>query len=204
MDSRRLPRLLPAAVLAGAFLLGAGDAQGQVITTRRPVSGAVINPASITIQPLPPRAVALQARLSPALSPPVRAWVQSEAKVIAGQNLGPDALLLQAKNDVTARFAGQKMLAADVDAMVIMVLMDAAKSAQDDLKNLMDGVKLANSRKSSARAGVSKPDALTDMSSEEQMKMQMYMDRRAKVESTLSNLLKKSSETASQITQNLK
>jgi hypothetical protein len=199
-----MPRLLPAAALAGAFLLGASGAHGQVITAQQPVKSAVINPASITIQPLPPRAGALQARLSPALSSPVRAWVQSEAAVIAGKSLSPDALLLQAKNDVTARFAGQKMLAADVDAMVIMVLTAAANSAQDDLKNLMDGVKLANSRKSSARPGVSKADALTDMSSEQQMRMQMYMDRRAKLESTLSNLLKKSSETASQITQNLK
>lgn len=212
MDRIGSPQRFLTAAFTAALLLGARDADGQVTAAPRPVSAAAprpvttaaLNPATVTINPLPPRAVALRARFSPALSPSVRAWVQSEAKAIAGQNRSPDALLVLAKNDISARFAGQKISGADVEALALLVLMDANASAQDDLKSVMAAVKSANARKASARAGVDKPDTLGDLSSDQQMRMQMAMDRLAKLESTLSNLLKKMSDAAGQLTQNLK
>lgn len=47
-------------------------------------------------------------------------------------------------------------------------------------------------------------DSLSGLGENEQLRMQMAMDRRAKAMETLSNLLKKSSDTASTITGNLK
>lgn len=47
-------------------------------------------------------------------------------------------------------------------------------------------------------------DALSELSSTESLRLQMAMDRLSKMMSTLSNLLKKISDTASAITQNLK
>jgi hypothetical protein len=47
-------------------------------------------------------------------------------------------------------------------------------------------------------------DALSEMGEMESLRLQMAMDRLSKLMSTLSNILKKSSETGSQITQNLK
>jgi hypothetical protein len=47
-------------------------------------------------------------------------------------------------------------------------------------------------------------DAMSEMGEMESLRLQMAMDRMSKLMSTLSNLLKKSSETGSQITQNLK
>jgi Skp family chaperone for outer membrane proteins len=47
-------------------------------------------------------------------------------------------------------------------------------------------------------------DALSEMSSTESLRLQMAMDRLSKMMSTLSNLLKKISDTAGAITQNLK
>jgi len=47
-------------------------------------------------------------------------------------------------------------------------------------------------------------DAMGEMGEMESLRLQMAMDRMSKLMSTLSNLLKKSSETGSQITQNLK
>jgi len=47
-------------------------------------------------------------------------------------------------------------------------------------------------------------DSLSGLGETEQLRMQMAMDRRAKAMETLSNLLKKSSDTASTITANLK
>jgi hypothetical protein len=57
-------------------------------------------------------------------------------------------------------------------------------------------------------AGLAKPkvdlDSMSEMGETESLRLQMAMDRLSKVMSTLSNLLKKVSDTASTITQNLK
>jgi hypothetical protein len=47
-------------------------------------------------------------------------------------------------------------------------------------------------------------DAMSELGETESLRLQMAMDRMSKMMSTLSNLLKKASETASGITQNLK
>lgn len=47
-------------------------------------------------------------------------------------------------------------------------------------------------------------DALSEMGEMESLRLQMAMDRLSKLMSTLSNILKKSSDTSAQITQNLK
>jgi hypothetical protein len=47
-------------------------------------------------------------------------------------------------------------------------------------------------------------DSLSEMSEMESLRLQMAMDRLSKLMSTLSNILKKTSDTASQITQNMK
>jgi hypothetical protein len=48
------------------------------------------------------------------------------------------------------------------------------------------------------------PDSMSEMTEMEQMRMQMAMDRKSKAMQALSNLLKKSSDTAATITSNLK
>jgi hypothetical protein len=47
-------------------------------------------------------------------------------------------------------------------------------------------------------------DTMGDLSSLQQMRMQTYLDRRSKAYETLSNVMKKMSDTSSAITQNLK
>ena len=166
----------------------------------------------------------------------------------------------------------------DIMAMAFIVMMEAAKSAREDLKAIMDGVKAINTAKHrtrellslvlrdlSANAGCEKsgraldfsrglgseqayhrvplpqldPDAnggvrqqatnlhrgkittaedlrtivddmkgkldsLSEMGEMESLRLQMAMDRHSKMMSTLSNLLKQSSDTAQSIIQNIK
>ena len=142
------------------------------------------------------------------------------------------------------------------------VLMESDKSAREDLKAIMAGVKAINKQKEGWRAiantlaaypvEAGKPsrggwvfdstdakgatvtggfaikgtgaggaviradvdkaretiknklDSLSEMGEMESLRLQMAMDRMSKMMSTLSNLLKKVSDTASEITQNLK
>lgn len=167
----------------------------------------------------------------------------------------------------------------DVEATIITVMMEAAKSAREDLKAIMDGVRAINAAKQHLRELLSKVnrdvaasavadaegrgvafslnglggedayqtvriaipdpeapggvqfaavslvdgkvtsryeleaardavrnrlDSLSELGEMESLRLQMAMDRMSKMMSTLSNLLKKISETAQEITQNLK
>jgi hypothetical protein len=125
----------------------------------------------------------------------------------------------------------------DIEALAFLVLMQAAKSAQDDLKAIMEGVKEVNRAKAAMRDELqqrkrtaldfdailqlmlvvyakqheeeaeellSSVDSMSEMGEMESLRMQMAMDRMSKMMSTLSNLLKKMSDTNSQIVQNLK
>jgi len=168
----------------------------------------------------------------------------------------------------------------DIMAMAFIVMMEAAKSAREDLKAIMDQMKALNAAKRAMREAIDKvrrdvaanaacepgpekraldftrglgsewayhrlrlpvldPDAaggvrmeptdlhrgkiecvetlqaivdnlkgkldsLSEMGEMESLRLQMAMDRLSKMMSTLSNLLKKSSETAASIVQNLK
>ena len=153
----------------------------------------------------------------------------------------------------------------DIEALCFLVMMQASKSAQEDLKSIMAGVKSINEQKKQQRELLSKmqrqqsmtsvqldsfklsrsktiaiqkkqnPDAvklvrsgeirkqptkveldnmkeqlkndidsMSEMGEMESLRLQMAMDRMSKMMTTLSNLLKKISDTANQIIQNLK
>ena len=154
----------------------------------------------------------------------------------------------------------------DIEAIAFLVLMQAAKSAQEDLKAIMDQVKSINAAKASqrellrrmqeeatatadrchddlnpgdlevgradtaalsdagdldsviavllgvyaidierqARQVLDDLDSTSELGEMESLRLQMAMDRMSKMMSTLSNLLKKISDTSAGITQNLK
>ncbi len=98
--------------------------------------------------------------------------------------------------------------------------MQAAKSAQEDLRELMQQVKSISKEKEAQRQRVRQAaeqlsaaerdqiigelDTLAELGELESLRLQMAMDRLSKMMSTLSNLLKQASETAAAITKNLK
>ena len=136
----------------------------------------------------------------------------------------------------------------DIDTLLFLVMMQAAQSAQEDLKAIMEQMRAINVSKEKLRRLFDKTqtarpfhgtldfesvfqvmatlygkqleaeaydllgnlhhcrdnDSLSEMGEMEALRMQMAMDRLSKLMSTLSNLMKKASETSSQITQNLK
>lgn len=78
---------------------------------------------------------------------------------------------------------------------VLMNLLEESRNTQTDVNELIDAAK---------ETLKSKLDSLSELGEMESLRLQMAMDRVSKLMSTLSNLLKKASETASGITQNLK
>lgn len=73
----------------------------------------------------------------------------------------------------------------------LIQLLDSLTKAKNDIDNAKEIAK-------------NKLDSMSEMGEMESLRLQMAMDRLSKLMSTLSNLLKKASETASGITQNIK
>lgn len=227
-------------------------------------------PAIAGAAELPAGAEALHAKLAAGLPPSVRSWVEAEGRK-AGRSVRAgtfDAVAVRAA--ARSRFAGQTFADMDIEALVMLVMMQAARDAEEDLKAIMAEMKAANAAKQKlrdligkvnkdvaqnagkrdgdpcrppqcgvgraaladlapslararARADLStrdiatladlravqgelkgKLDSLNEMSEVTSLRLQMMMDRRSKFISTLSNVMKKISDTQSSIVQNLK
>ncbi len=216
-----------------------------------------------------------------ALSPALRRYVNDQVK--GGRYLDAGDVTRAALRRMEAQGIpfGMPLGAAgddDIMAAAFLVLMEAAKSAREDLKAIMDGVKAINAAKRALRELLAKInrdvaanagredegraldfskglgserayhrvklphpdpkapggvrfvsadlhpgrlrrsaeldavvdemkgrlDGMSEMGEMESLRLQMAMDRLSKMMTTLSNLLKKASETASGITQNIK
>lgn len=135
----------------------------------------------------------------------------------------PKPIELHARDVVTSGGFAAK----DVDALVFVVLIQATRDAQEDVRVQTERTKaLAAVRACRTMACVSavqpteefgqtsldaiketvkdKLDSMSEMGETESLRLQMAMDRVSKLMSTLSNMLKKISDTAQGITQNLK
>lgn len=138
---------------------------------------------------------------------------------------------------------------ADIETLTILVLMEAARSAQEDLKAILASVKAINTGRRQVahelgragsghdgKGGATPPaqeadvdaiiaavltaygtgvvrdgrqlmddmDAVDELGDAEQLRLQTMMDRMSRMMSTLSNILKKISDTNQQLVSNLK
>jgi len=188
-------------------------------------------------------------------------WVKTTARETNEKKLSPE--------DVKAKTQSYAVLGSmngqDIEALAFLVMMQAAKSAQEDLKAIMAKVKVINEQKAKQRELLSKIqqqrtmtaiqldsfkllqnrtlalqqgrnadslkfvrssgrnkqvskadidiikdklksdlDSMSEMGEMESLRLQMAMDRKSKMMSTISNLLKKISQSAEGIIQNLK
>jgi hypothetical protein len=109
-----------------------------------------------TIPALPPGSEAVEARLMIKVGPQTRGFIRQEATRQRGNQTFSDAA-------ASRSVQGLNLDGADIDALMFLVMMEAAKSAQEDLKSIMDGVKAINDAKASnrrtARTNAARPRA---------------------------------------------
>lgn len=153
--------------------------------------------------PLPDGAEARQARLLSKLGPQSRAWISQEARrEAAAGTVSQGAAAAAAQNDFPQLGA---MAGEDIMALAFLVLMEAAKQSEQDLKDIMAATQKANEQKKAQRGQVAQAaGSLDEMSEEQSLKLQMAMDRRSKAVAALSNMMKKSAAANDNILQNLK
>jgi hypothetical protein len=155
---------------------------------------------------IPAEAKAREARLLAKASPAVKTWVREEAqRVRKAGDVNESAV----QASVRARFGSVGGVGdGDIMAIAFLVMMEAAKSAREDLKSIMAETKRLNEAKAQQRAVLDKQkdqrDSLSEQGKEQQLKMQQVMDRMTKADSAASNTLKKFQETASSIIGNMK
>lgn len=193
--------------IAAAFvlILGVAPCLAQAPGILAPAAGAAPQfspPANLPAPDLPP----IQPDPS-RFSPQVRAWASLRAAGLARVGEIPDAEEMPGY----LRQAGFGLLGdlsdADIMALVLIVLMEAAKGAEEDLKALMDKVKGYNSAKSKSREVLSarqKSSGAEEGGLDDLQKLQDLTDRRSKLLATLSNLLKKQSDSEREVAGNQK
>lgn len=214
----------------------------------------LLAPVTVTAQKEPsPEAEAFYKKAMAEINPKHVRWIKTTAAEVNEKKLSEEDVMTRSRAyGVLGSMNGQ-----DIEAIAFLVLMQASKSAQEDLKAIMAQVKATNEKKEKIRAAEAvlndrnrtttraqfdsfklllKPqpgvqrvkttpsnqpvsaieiddmkkqlkdqrDSLAELGEEQQLRLQMTMDRMSKMMSTLSNLLKKISDTQNQIVQNLK
>jgi hypothetical protein len=161
------------------------------------------------------------------VAPAVRSWLLQQAGDAARS---PHFTRLRLQQAIAQRFAGQIQppgpLGAnrDVEALTIQVLRAAVAMADDDLRALMEEMKTAAARKRALRAAGARLPAgattrppgttaeretldssgLEELSQMDQLTLQRMMEKKAQLDSMLSNLLKAVSNDAHTVIKNLK
>ena len=183
--------------IAAAFvlILGVAPCLAQAPGILAPAAGAAPQfspPANLPAPDLPP--------IPPdpsRFSPQVQAWASMRAAGLARFGEIPDA------EDMPGylRKAGFGLLGdmgdGDILALAFLVLMEAAKGAEEDLKAIMARVKAINSAKH-------KSSGMEEGSLDDLQKLQNLTERRSKLLATLSNLLKKQSDSEREVAGNQK
>lgn len=219
------------------------------------LAGALLLSPPVLAQ-MPAGAEARAAQLMQRIGPQTRNWIRQEA---AREHAAGTASESAARRAVTSNPSLGGLPGGDVEALVFLVLMEAAKSAQEDQKAMMEQMKQVNEAKAAlrektrqakranaelatnARRDTKAPqgmaarpamgpqrsaaqptplpkaqfdrqlrsakddyESLSEMEESQSLRMQMAMDRRTKLMATLSDILKKMSDTGSGITKNLK
>jgi hypothetical protein len=253
-----------------SFLLFCMIASACTLVAQQPaVRPAQTNVEAMQLRPLPQEIIRRHAVLSAKLQPSTRMWVQQRA-FLESKKSSPDVTALKADAKSHFQATNPNLSGADIEAVAFLVMMEASKSAEEDLKSIMDGVKLINKQKEALRSALndvnqltaasgktppstpctvplcrslssrisqiqsqspasprlrrlqlrpnptyadlnaaridikSNLDSLSEMGETESMRLQMAMDRQSKMMATLSNILKKMSDTNDSIVQNIK
>lgn len=177
----RVTRTAAALLLAFAALA----APAALAADKAPVARAAANPnlaarARPRVPRFPADVQALGEKLKNIASPAAKSWAGQHAGAIAKGPGDPETLARAAAQGRWPNLRG----AAGYDALTFFVLYEAAGQLQ---------------------ASVTKDlDSTSELGETESLRLQMAMDRLSKLMTTLSNLLKKISDTGQSIVQNLK
>jgi len=177
-------------------------------------------------QPIPSYPSGVKARaaqINAKLSVSERAWLKQEAAREAKANIVSEAIATQAVRSAGSALDLSKL---PIEDAVMMIFMLISEDARKDMREALTEMDQARAKKKDQRNSAKKQagsnvaiknipppileksaphsSGLDDVSEQQQLKMQMIMDRMAKADSAASNALKKFSATSSGVIENMK
>ena len=105
-----------------------------------------------------PEATAFYNKAMAAARPQIKTLVNTTARQLTGHSVSVDSLRIAIKNKPQAAGLGNR----DIDALMMMVLMQINNDAQKDLSNQMDEIKRLNNVKKAQRDKINKMKAQQD------------------------------------------
>lgn len=137
-----------------SFLLFCMIASACTLVAQQPAGRpAQTNVEAMQLRPVPQEIIRRHAVLSAKLQPSTRMWVQQRA-FLESKKSSPDVTALKADAKSHFQATNPNLSGADIEALAFLVMMEASKSAEEDLKSIMDGVKLINKQKDALRSVV--------------------------------------------------
>jgi hypothetical protein len=132
------------------LILGGRDAVWKCLGFAAVIALFVVGAAAQTIPVMPPGAEAAEARLLVKVGPQTRAFIRQEVARQRGNQVFSESLAAPIRRNVG------NLGDADIEALTFLIMMEAAKSQQEDLKAIMDGVKAINDAKETSRRGAAR------------------------------------------------
>jgi len=166
-----------------------------------------VAPIVSQVRPLPDEAVRQNTRLAANLSPSAKNKIQAAATQLAAttkQQPAMTAAQLQSRARASVAQAFPNLRGMDIDAVVFLVMMQCTQDQQSELQQTMSTMQQNTAGKQAVRSAQNSTAQLSDMSTMQQMRLQMIMDRRSKFLDALSNVMKSASDTQSAVIANLK
>jgi hypothetical protein len=205
-----------------AFLLALYCCFGAA--TAAPAMTRPVHLRPMTVVVLPDSATTLFAKHSARLTPAGRAWVASESQRLRSGVLDPTKVEGEAGRFCAPAFGSCG--GEDIEALTVLVLMQAASDADQDLRDMISEMEANSRAKSHMRAAIrtmrsakaltaqqlrqrycemrDKTNSMSEVSEEDSLRLQTAMDRASKMMSTLSNVLKKTSDVQQSVIQKMK
>ena len=214
----RMRSLLTIAVLSSVTL----SASGAIAQPSQRVAPPAVG-VDVAQVPTVDSVIARQSVVYARLAPAARARVEAAARdcmarvdkpVIGGRGVRTKTAVEHARDVAVPGLLDLDL--GDVESLVALVMAQAARDADADLKSLLTELKLAQKSKEELREALARrasgvrpvssarPEPLDALSEANAIRLQMLMERRAKYAAAISGLLKKISDTQSAIVGNLK
>lgn len=149
---------------------------------------------------MPPDANEFYNQSFPFLRPPLKNIVLQTAIAMKNRRANSDSLSKILHTSKTLKGMSNN----DIEGIIVLIMVQATKDADADLKNMVMGISRQNDLSQAKKSSAKNIDDKEDFQEIQNLKLQMIMDRKSKMAEEISYVMKRISGTQQNIINNLK
>jgi hypothetical protein len=107
-------------------------------------------------------AATVGAAITAEAQPAVREWIVKQGKAAADSIPDVNLFLVRARKAIETRFAGQNIASLDVDALIMLMMLETVKAAGDDARRTLDEMERMRAEREKLRELLAKLKAIAD------------------------------------------